>query len=209
MWATRSTGESRLLVGARTRNEGGAVTSPDGTQIVFAREVPGTTTGRCLGGRDGRDGPPQDHARAARHADLGCVHARRPPGRAHPPGHGSRRPGARRRSVAWPGSTWSTHPGSGTAKTIATADGMDFVLFRPPDGQRTPVSRSRRWEVGPVRDGPRRRQPATGRPADRAVRDGHDASRAPPTRPMGPGSSSACTPTMRASAIPDAASSSS
>ena len=43
--------------------------------------------------------------------------------------------GARRRSVAWPSSTWSTRPASGATKTIATADGMDFVLFRPPDGR--------------------------------------------------------------------------
>ena len=45
--------------------------------------------------------------------------------------------------------------GSGAVKTIATADGMTFVQFRPPDGRELLYRAHRRRQVGPVRDGSR------------------------------------------------------
>ena len=50
--------------------------------------------------------------------------------------------------------------GSGAVQHLARADGMDFVQFRPPDGGRAPLPGARRREMGPVRDGPGRLEPA-------------------------------------------------
>jgi Tol biopolymer transport system component len=127
------TGESRLLVKS-PETESGAVTSPDGTQVAFARDVAGTTLADVfVVGIDGSSlhkvtPEPIDQLQwgawtpDARH--LALIHQVYPTEGDCPTVNCS----VRRLDLV-------DAAGGGAVETIATADGMDFVQFRPPDGR--------------------------------------------------------------------------
>ena len=128
-----ATGDSRLLVKS-PEAESGAVTSPDGTHIAFARDVPGTTqTDVWVVKTDGSD----LHKITTAPLDMLIWGAFTPDGRqvalihqVNGPGNGCATTICRVAQLDLVDAS-----GDGTTKTIATADGMDFVLFQPPDGR--------------------------------------------------------------------------
>jgi hypothetical protein len=127
------TGQTRLLVGSPDR-ESGAVTSADGTQVAFARDVAGTTlTDVFVVNIDGT-GLHKITTQPIDRLEWGAW---------TPDGHRL----ALIHQIGGPSAGCSTRTcyvakldmvdatGGGAVETIATADGMDYVQFRPPAGQ--------------------------------------------------------------------------
>jgi Tol biopolymer transport system component len=125
-------GASRVLV-QTPENESGAVTSPDGTRVVFARDVPGTTlTDVYVVGIDGSGirkitPKPMNHLTWGQWTPdgrrLALIHVVESAGQC-------------------PTTLCNLHQldmvdagGSGKIDTIATVEGLESVQFRPPDGR--------------------------------------------------------------------------
>ena len=127
------TGETRLLVSS-PEDESGPVTSPDGTRVAFARDIPGTTSADVYVIRaDGSDlhritPKPFDNLHwggwTPDGSRMALIHDVDGPS-----------PGCATTICHVATLDLVDAAGSGAVKTIASADGMSFVLYRPPDGR--------------------------------------------------------------------------
>lgn len=126
------TGETRSLV-TSPETESGAVTSPDGTQIAFARDVAGTTMTDVYVVGVGGSSPRK--ITTAPIDQLGWGEWT-PDGRQLALIHDVDMPG-RCPTTVCPGGQLDLvdADGSGRIDTILTEPGLDYVQFRPPDGK--------------------------------------------------------------------------